>query len=465
VKHVRILGCLLLAAGVAVVAAPSLVLAYTRLNPPFDLGVGTTGHGYQRDMRVYNSFADAAANDNTTPEATYPGALGAALALWKGARAWSSDTFDSQIGGNVGKNFDMDWQGAALNPAAGNTASAGDPFGACSGGVLAYTTPSWSGWSMSFCDNWTWADGPGSPSGGQVDIQGVAAHEYGHALGLDHAQSNFCGGGCSGRATMCAAICGSGAQERTLAPDDINGLEAIYGPAPANKPLITGLSDPSPTVGDSVTITGTDFAAVVNVKFTAGTGQDTGAIPGTVYGVATTGGGTQVTVNIPHEALTGNVFVWQPGDALLSNAYPITILPCQTPATFCVASPNSYNPSGATLSYSGTTYVSENDFRLLSFGGIPPNKTCLAFYGMNTGINVAYGNGRRCIANPFFRVYPLRTSDSLGDLDYPVDLDTLPAAGQISPGQTWGFQVMYRDPPAGGALFNVTDGLITTWCL
>ena len=151
------------------------------------------------------------------------------------------------------------------------------------------TAPSWGGWTMRFCDNWTWADGPGSPSGGQVDIQGVAAHEYGHALGLDH--SEFCGGSCSVNATMCPFICGSGAQERTLAPDDINGLEAIYGPIPANKPLITGLSNPSPTVGEAVTITGTNFAAIVNVKFTAGTGQDTGAIPGTVFAVATAGGG------------------------------------------------------------------------------------------------------------------------------------------------------------------------------
>jgi hypothetical protein len=46
-----------------------------------------------------------------------------------------------------------------------------------------------------------------------------------------------------------------------------------------------------------------------------------------------------------------------------------------------------------------------------------------------------------------------------------VDLNALPAAGQISPGQTWGFQIMYRDPAAGGALFNVTDGLSTHWCL
>ena len=111
------------------------------------------------------------------------------------------------------------------------------------------------------------------------------------------------------------------------------------------------------------------------------------------------------------------------------------------------------------------TFTVDNNFHLVSFADIPPNKTCLAFYGMNTSINVAFGNGRRCIANPFHRVYPVQTSNPFGDIDYPIDLNTLPVGGQITPGTVWGFQVMYRDPAAGGALFNCTDGLITTWCL
>ena len=170
-RRIAILSVLL--AGIAVVAAPGVVLAYVLLGG-VSLGIGTTGNGYQRDVRVFNSFADNASNDNTVPESNHPGALGAPLAIWKGAQAWSSDTFDSQIGANVNKNFDMDWQAAAPGGSAGNTVSAADPLGACSGGVLAYTEPSSGGWRMSFCDSWVWSDGPGNPTGGQMDIQGVA---------------------------------------------------------------------------------------------------------------------------------------------------------------------------------------------------------------------------------------------------------------------------------------------------
>src|SRR5262249_25830754 len=153
------------------------------------------------------------------------------------------------------------------------------------------------------------------------------------------------------------------------------------------------------------------------------------------------------------EALSGNVLVWEPSIARLSNAFPATIVPCQAPTSFCVASPNSYSPTGATLTSSGTTYVSQNNFELDEAGGIPPNKDLVAFYGMSTSINVAYGDGRRCIASPFRRLKPSQTSNFVGDVSFPIDLNNLPPGGQISAGQTFGWQVMYRDPAAGGTGF------------
>jgi len=75
-----------------------------------------------------------------------------------------------------------------------------------------------------------------------------------------------------------------------------------------------------------------------------------------------------------------------------------------------------------------------------------------------------FGNGFRCINPPFFRVSPITTSDFVGDVFYPLDLNSLPAGGHITSGQSWGFMLWYRDPPAGGALFNGSDGLSTTWC-
>jgi hypothetical protein len=450
--------------GLAALCAPGLTLAYVLLSPPVSLGISTSGNGYQRDVRLFNSFADATANDNQTPDPQYPGALGAFMAVWKGAQAWNSDTFDSQVASTINQNFDMDWQGAAPNGSAGNVVSAADPLGACSGGVLAYTEPTNGGWRMSFCESWTWQDGPGNPSGAQIDIQGVCAHEYGHALGMDHSQTGNCpGAGCSNNPTMCAFICGSGVSARTLSQDDINGLNAIYGGFPADKPHISGLGG-STTIGSVLVVNGSNFQPTVNVKFTAGTSMNTGTIPGVVYNVPTSAGGTTLSVTIPFEAQAGNVLVWEPSIARLSNAFPIAITPCQEPVNFCVASPNSFSPTGATLTHSGTTYVSLNNFELDEAGGIPPNKTCVAFYGMNTSINVAYGDGRRCIASPFRRLKPSQTSNFVGDVSFPIDLNNLPPGGQISAGQTVGWQVMYRDPAAGGTGFNVSDGLLTTWC-
>lgn len=461
-KHKRLLSVLALA-GLAAIAAPGVSLAFVLLGG-VSLGISTTGNGYQRDVRVFNSFQDVQANDNQTPEGAYPGALGAPLAVWKGAREWNSDTFDTQVNASVNQNFDMDWQGAAPNGNNGNVVSAADPLGGCSGGVLAYTEPTSGGWRMSFCESWIWQDGPGVPSGSQIDIQGVAAHEYGHALGLDHSQTANCpNAGCSNNPTMCAFICGNGNSARTLAQDDINGLNALYGTAPANKPLITSLGG-SQVLGDNLVINGTNFAATVNVKFTAGTSQATGAIPGVVFNVPTSGGGTTLTVAIPFTAQSGNVLVWEPGISRLSNAYPITILECTPPSNFCVAAPNSFSPTGATLSSSGSTSVTLNNFSLEEVGGVPPNKTCIALYGQNTAINVAYGDGRRCISSPFFRVHPSATSNVFGDFSIPIDLGSLSPAGAINSGQTWGWQVMYRDPAAGGSGFNITDGLLTHWC-
>jgi len=164
------------------------------------------------------------------------------------------------------------------------------------------------------------------------------------------------------------------------------------------------------------------------------------------------------------QAQSGNVLVWEPSLGRLSNAYPITILQCPEPTSFCTASPNSFSPTGAILDHSGSTSVTLNNFVLEEVGGVPPNKTCAAFYGQNTSINVTYGDGRRCIASPFFRLHPATTSNVFGDFSMPVDLGSLSPAGSINAGQTWGWQVMYRDPAAGGSGFNITNGLLTHWC-
>jgi len=344
------------AIGVVAIGSPRLP-GFTFLGGT--LGITTAGNGYQRDVRIFDNTLDASANDNQTPETSFPGALGAALSVWKAAKAWdSSDPL-------AGKNFDFDWQGTATsNLPNQNTVG----FASCGPSPpLALTEPPIAdGWRIIVCDEWIWSDGPGLPPFPQRDLQGVVAHELGHALGLDHAQTQFCTGPCAGQSTMCPTSCGgTDVDARDLAPDDADGLQALYGAVPANKPKITALSG-SLLIGQTLVIHGQNFAPSVHVKFTAGTTQNVGAIPGVVFDVATTG--TQISVTIPATASKGNVLVWEPALGLLSNAFPADVGggPPVRPTISGVSPPQVAVFAPGTITVSGSAFT--NATQLLSDG-------------------------------------------------------------------------------------------------
>lgn len=72
------------------------------------------------------------------------------------------------------------------------------------------------------------------PSSG-IDLVTVAAHEIGHALGLDHAESEECPDPRTGvSALMCACYTGP---YRFLIADDIAGIRALYGSSLSACPL------------------------------------------------------------------------------------------------------------------------------------------------------------------------------------------------------------------------------------
>ncbi|TDJ75675.1 MAG: hypothetical protein E2O39_03945 [Planctomycetota bacterium] len=72
---------------------------------------------------------------------------------------------------------------------------------------------------------------------------------------------------------------------------------------------------------------------------------------------------------------------------------------------------------------------------------------------------VPFGNGFRCVDGMFSRL-DVETADASGVLEHLVDFTNPPtASGQIVAGATWNFQAWYRDPAAGPAFFNLSDGL------
>jgi len=438
------------------------------------VGYSTLGGslGYtQRDVRVFNNFPDAASNNNNTPDENFPGFQGCFIAFWKGAAEWASELHAGNGNGDPAQNGGIGSGGANFDPFfAGETTNSGgtndnvvSSVSSCSSGVLAYCeTPISNGWRIRMCESWTWADGPGT-SGGGMDIQGVFCHEYGHALGLGHSTV--------GSATMYPSISGNGSAERSIAADDIAGVQFIYGVRAANKPKITSVG----ISGSSMTVNGSGFTGSGNqVWFTPdGTTGTTGNPIIQVTNLSSNG--TSINCTIPANAGPGNVMVRTSGTGHddMSNAWPTDLGNngggggCASPSNYCSSTPNSGSPFGAVMSFSGTASYSANDLVLECYGAVP-NQFGIFYYGPSQ-ISNSFGNGIRCVGAGFLGTFrlPVIQTDSFGDATLALDYNQAPmnaGNGFIIDGEEFNFQFWFRDPPAGGANFNLSDGLHVTFC-
>ena len=153
-------------------------------------------------------------------------------------------------------------QGASVSMSGGGPS--GNGTGACGGGTDGSNTVGWaeqSGSVLAVTCTWFGSGSPFRPAvefdmeidpgwnwttGGsiQVDLQSVALHEFGHALGLNHSASSS--------AVMYASYT-SGTSKRTPSADDIAGIQAIYGGqggatnTPTNTPAATSTPTRTPT--------------------------------------------------------------------------------------------------------------------------------------------------------------------------------------------------------------------------
>ena len=76
--------------------------------------------------------------------------------------------------------------------------------------------------------------------------------------------------------------------------------------------------------------------------------------------------------------------------------------------------------------------------------------------------SVPFGNGFLCIAGQIGRLDVVNATGNV--MTFLVDNTSPPsAATQITAGSTWSFQAWFRDPAAGGAFFDLSDGLSVTF--
>ncbi|MEM1448039.1 MAG: S8 family serine peptidase [Planctomycetota bacterium] len=134
-------------------------------------------------------------------------------------------------------------------------------------------------------------------------------------------------------------------------------------------------------------------------------------------------------------------------------------------ANYCESSPNSTG-AAATIGATGSTSIAANDLTL--FAASCPAGTVGLFAYSPDRISQPLGNGTLCLGGQTLGSsirLAIVSTDLFGNATFSFDNQAPPIpAGQVAVGDTWNFQFVFRDIPAGGALFDLTDGLSVTFC-
>jgi hypothetical protein len=132
---------------------------------------------------------------------------------------------------------------------------------------------------------------------------------------------------------------------------------------------------------------------------------------------------------------------------------------CST-AGYCTSLPNSTGQP-ATIGAQGDASRALNNL-VIAGTGLPPTANAMLVSGTG-GIDpgTPFGNGLMCIGGALIR-HGVHVASGGVILD-AQDMHAPEYAG-VQPGDTRYYQIVYRDPPAGGALFNTTDAVAVTFC-
>jgi hypothetical protein len=128
--------------------------------------------------------------------------------------------------------------------------------------------------------------------------------------------------------------------------------------------------------------------------------------------------------------------------------------------SFCTPVVNSTG-SPALITAQGSSSLIENNLVLLA-QPMASSEPGVFYYGPNE-IQAPFGNGFRCVGGTVVRLWPPVVSNGGGVLLRAIDFQSLPSGAAINAGETWKFQAWFRDPPAGGLGFNLSDGLSITF--
>ncbi|MCB9906827.1 MAG: matrixin family metalloprotease [Planctomycetes bacterium] len=426
---------------------PPTSAGYTLLGGTLDLG--------QRDYRFFNNFPHPTANSNTIPDPDFPGALGAELAVWKGASEWNSrlhgtggvDLWQPDGIGSGGSNFDSFYVGLATDPG-GVDDNIASMFPGISG-IHAFTeVPIQDGWRIRFMegpDDWQDQPDPTLWTGAHPwDIQGTMTHEYGHALGLGH--TNVPG------ATMGSPL-NLGVGLRSIEADDIAGLQFLYGVVDPSKPVIETYT----LAGNVVTLHGHGFDPSQNeVWLTQATPGGDGT-PVRVLSVPSQAGGTELSFAFPSEAKAGQVAIKRPGSQNTDLSAPFPLDPNREPY---FRQPRPYGTSKTSsaglvpeIALSSVPSIGHGSFTIDVTGG-PLFNLGIVLSGPNRDQRPFFG-GRLWIGPPYVREQVFQFQVQNARVSVPI-----PAG--VQPGDSRFYQVWFVDigDPQGVGL---THGLWVTF--